>query len=64
MMQLVSSNGTVILERQKPSKKRTNNSTLRVRRMSQGMKKTVHPVLMSKEDFFKKIIETTDDANV
>ena len=64
MMQLVSSNGTVLLEREKPSTKRTNNSTLHVRRMSQGMKKTVRPVLMSKEEFFTKVIKTTDDANV
>ena len=40
MMQLVNSNGTVLLERKKPSTKRANNSTLHVRRMSQGMKNT------------------------
>ena len=50
MMQLVSSNGTVLLELEKPSVKRTNNSTLHVRRMTQGMKKTIRPVLMSKEE--------------
>ena len=64
MMQLVSSNGTVLLEREKLSTKRTNNSTLHVRRMTQGMKKTVRPVLMSKEEFFTKVIKTKDDANV
>ena len=53
-MQLVSSNGTVLLEREKPSTKRAENSTLHVRRMSQGMKKTVRPVLMSKEEFSLK----------
>ena len=57
MMQLVSSNGTVLLEREKPSTKRANNSTLHVRRMSQGIKKTVRPVLMSKEEFFTKVIK-------
>ena len=62
MMQLVSSNGTVLLEREKPSTKRANNSTLHVRRMSQGIKKTVRPVLMSKEEFFTKVIKTNDDA--
>jgi len=54
----------VLLEREKPSTKRANNSTLHVRRMSQGMKKTVRPVLMNKEEFFTKVIRTTDDANV
>ena len=53
-MQLVSSNGTVLLEREKPSTKRANNSTLHVRRMSKGMKKTVTPRLMSREEFFAK----------
>ena len=64
MMLLVNSNGMVLLEREKPSTKRANNSTLHVCRMSQGMKKTVRPVLMNKEEFFTKVIRTTDDANV
>ena len=64
MMQLVSSNGTVLLEREKPGTKRADNSTLHVRRMSQGIKKTVCPVLMSKEEFFTKVIKTTGNANV
>ena len=64
MMQLVNSNGTVLLEREKPGTKRANNSTLHVRRMSQCIKKTVRPVLMSKEEFFTKVIKTTDDVIV
>ena len=64
MMQLVSSNGTVLLEREKPSTKRADNSTLHVRRMSQGIKKTVRPVLMSKEEFFTKVIKVSGNANV
>lgn len=64
MMQLVSINGMVLLEREKPSTKRANNSTLHVRRMSKGMKKTVTPRLMSREEFFAKVIKSTDDANV
>ena len=64
MMQLVSSNGTVLLEHEKYRTKRANNSTLHVRCMSQGMKKTVRPVLMTKEEFFAKVIKTNDDANV
>ena len=54
MMQLVNSNGMVLLEREKPCTKRLNNSTLHVHHMSQGMKKAVRPVLMSKEEFFTK----------
>ena len=61
MMQLVSSNGTVLLEQEKPGTKRANNSTLHVRRMSQGIKKTVRPVLMSKEEFFDM---KTDTKNI
>ncbi len=64
MMQLVNSDGMVLLEREKPCTKRLNKSTLHVRRMSQGMKKTVRPVLMSKEEFFTKVIKITDNANV
>ncbi len=63
-MQLVNNQGTVLLEREKPRTKRNNNSTLRVRRQTQGMKKTIHPVLMNKEEFFNKVINNTDNANV
>ena len=64
MMQLVSSNGTVLLEREKSCATRSKNSSLHVRRMSKGMKKTVTPQLMSREEFFTKVIKSTDDANV
>lgn len=60
MMQLVSSSGAVLLEREKPHTQRTHTSTLHVRSLSKGMKKTVKPVLMSKEEFFTKVIKTTD----
>jgi hypothetical protein len=49
MMPLVNSNGAVLLERGKPHTQRTHTSTLHVRSMSKGMKKTVKPVLMSKD---------------
>ena len=49
MMQLVNSNGAVFLERGKPHTQRTHTSTLHVRSMSKGMKKTVKPVLMCKD---------------
>ena len=38
--------------------------TLRVRRLTQGMKKTVQPVLMSKDEFFSKVIKSTDNGIV
>ena len=42
MMQLVN-NGTVLLEREKPHVARTNTMTLRAKRLSHGIKKTVRP---------------------
>ena len=63
-MQLVNSNGSVLLEREKPHSKRVSNMTLRVRRLTQGMKKTIQPVLMSKDDFFRKVIKSTDNGIV
>ena len=64
MMRLVSSNGIVLLEREKTHAKRTNSPTLHVRRMSQGMKKTTMPRLVSREEVFTKVIKTADNANV
>ena len=72
MMQLVNRSGAVLLERQrvgeqssgmreKPHTQRTHTSTLHVRSLTKGMKKTVKPVLMSKEEFFTKVIKTTDN---
>ena len=61
MMQLVSNSGAVFLEREKPCTQRTHTSTLHVRSLSKGMKKTVKPVLMSKEEFFAKVVKTTDN---
>ena len=54
MMQLVNNNGTVLLEREKPRAMRANTLTLRAKRLSHGIKKTVRPVLMSKEEFVAK----------
>ena len=64
MMRLVSSNGIVLLEREKTRAKRANSLTLHVRRMSQGMNKTTTPRLVSREEFFTKVIKTADNANV
>ena len=58
MMQLVNSSGIVLLEREKSRTKSAKNSTLRARRMTQGLKKTIRPVLMSKEEFFGDFLIT------
>lgn len=63
-MQLVNSNGSVLLEREKSHSKKVSNMTLRVRRLTQGMKKTIQPVLMSKDEFFRKVIKNTDNGIV
>ena len=64
MMQLVI-NGKVVLEREKPHVVEAKMSSVRVRRMTQGLKKTVRPVLMSKDEFFKNIIlQGTENGNV
>lgn len=56
MMQLVS-NGKVVLEREKPYVGEAKMSSVRARRKTQGLKKTARPVLMSKDEFFKNIIQ-------
>lgn len=64
MMQLVNSNGSVLLERERSHSKKVSNMTLRARRLTQGMKKTIQPVLMSKDEFFRKVIKNTDNGIV
>ena len=59
MMQLVSSHGIVLLEREKPRPASSKNATLYVRHMSQGMKKAITTRLMSREEFFTKVVEPT-----
>ena len=64
MMKLVDNRGIVFLEQEKPLRTRRMNTTLHVRRLTQGMKKTVSPKLMSREEFLTKVIKTSDSANV
>ena len=64
MMQLVNSNGTVLVEREKPRAMRANTLTLRAKRLSHGIKKTVRPVLMSKDEFFSTVINKTGNGNI
>lgn len=63
-MRLVNNNGTVLLEREKLSTARTNTLTLRAKRMSHGIKKNVHPKLMSQEEFFCNVINKTTNGNL
>ena len=64
MMQLVNSNGLVLLEREKPHAMRANTLPLRAKRLLHGIKKTVHPVLMSKEEFFSTVINKAGNGNI
>ena len=63
MMQLVN-NGNVLLEREKTRATRTNTLTLRAKRLSHGIKKTVRPQLMSKEEFLTNVINKNSNGNV
>ena len=56
-MQLVDSKGNVLLEREKPNATQAKMSLVRTRHMSKSLKKTVHPVLMGKEEFFSTVIK-------
>ena len=60
-MQLVDSKGNVFLEREKPHATQAKMSSVRTRRMSKGLKKTIQPVLMGKEEFFNTVIK--DNTN-
>ena len=64
MMQLVDSNGIVLLEREKPSAMRASTLPLHAKRLSHGIKKTVHPVLMSKEEFFGTVINKAGNGSI
>ena len=64
MMQLVDNKGNVLLEREKPHATQAKMSSVRARRMTKGLKKTVHPVLMGKEEFFNTIIKNSANGNV
>ena len=56
MMQLVNNQGIVLMEHDKPYATIASTLTLRAKRLSQGLKKTVRPALMSKEEFISKVI--------
>lgn len=64
MMTLIDSNGNVLLEREKPHSDASGKSTVRIRKMPQGVKKTVKPQLMSKEEFVNNILKTPNNGNI
>lgn len=64
MMQLVDSKGNVLLEREKSHVAQARMSSVRTRRLSKGLKKTVHPVLRGKEEFFNTVIKDSANGNV
>ncbi|MBP5501551.1 MAG: hypothetical protein J6Y24_02045 [Bacteroidales bacterium] len=64
MMQLVDRNGKVILERERPHINKATMSSVKAKKMSYGLKKTVRPVLMSKEEFLKTIVQDTHNGNI
>jgi hypothetical protein len=64
VMQLVDSKGNVIVEREKTQASQARMSSVRTRRMSKGLKKTVRPVLMSKEQFFNTILQNPTNGNL
>ena len=63
-MQLVDSKGNVLLEREKSHAAQAKMSSVHTRRISKGLKKTVHPVLMGKEEFFNIVIKDSANGNV
>ncbi len=63
-MQVVNSEGAVLLERERIRTSEVGSLTLRVRRLSKGFKKTVRPVVMTREEFFEKVVNQTDNGNI
>lgn len=57
MMQLIDNKGKVLLEKEKSNASQARMSSVRTRCMSKRLKKTIRPVLMSKEQFFETVIQ-------
>ena len=55
-MTVIDKNGNVLVEKQMQPIKETKMSSLRAIRHTKGVKKTVMPVVMSKELFFNTVI--------
>ena len=54
-MQVVNSDGVVLLERERILTTNAGSLTLGVRHLSHGVKKTVHPIVMKNDEFFEKV---------
>lgn len=54
-MKVIDSNGNVLLEKENQPVATRKRSSLRVLRHTKGIRKTVTPVVMSKEDFLKTL---------
>jgi len=63
-MQVLNSDGVVLLEQERTRAARTGSLTLRARRLSHGLRKTVRPVVMSKEEFFEKVVNQVNNGNI
>lgn len=59
-MKVIDKNGNVLIDKEMQSKNRGRMSSLRVMRHTKGVKKTVTPVVMSKELFFNTVIPQTN----
>ena len=64
MMTLIDKDGNVLLEREKPRPDGSRKSIVRIRKISKRKGNYVRPQLMSKEDFFQKVIKTSDNGEV
>lgn len=63
-IQVLDSVGAILLEREKTRATRTGSLTLRARRLSHGLKKTIRPVVMSKEEFFEKVVNQANNGSI
>ena len=63
-MQIVDNKGHVLLEREKNHASQARMSSVRTRRLSKGLKKTVSPVLMNKEQFFSTVVQNPTNGNL
>lgn len=54
-MKVIDTNGNVLIEKEKRPLTTRKTSSLRVLRHTKGMRKTVAPVVMSKEEFLRTL---------
>lgn len=64
MMRLTDCNGNIILEREKPRLAHARMTSVRTRQLTKGLKKTVTPSLMSKEEFYATVINASANGNL